>query len=78
MGIFLVKTVRLYKPDRLGYFAVVLVYMGPYSFYLHCVYSETLFMMLIAVFFYYLKKKRAILIITGFQQLRLCLQAVQE
>ena len=39
MGIFLVKTVRLYKPDRLGYFAVVLVYMGPYSFYLHCVYS---------------------------------------
>lgn len=73
MGIFLVKTVRLYKPDRLGYFAVVLVYMGPYSFYLHCVYSETLFMMLIAVFFYYLKKERAILIITGFQQLRLWL-----
>lgn len=58
MGIFLVKTVRLYKPDRLGYFAVVLVYMGPYSFYLHCVYSETLFMMLIAVFFYYLKKEK--------------------
>ena len=37
---------------------MVLVYMGPYSFYLHCVYSETLFMMLIAVFFYYLKKEK--------------------
>ena len=58
MGIFLVKTVRLYKPDRLGYFAVVLVYMGPYSFYLHCVYSETLFMMLIAVLLLLSKKMK--------------------
>ena len=56
-GLYLVKTVRLYKPGRLGYIAVVLLYMGPYTFYLHCVYSETLFMMLIAIFFYYLKKE---------------------
>lgn len=46
-GLYLVKTVRLYKPGRLGYIAVVLLYMGPYTFYLHCVYSETLFMMLL-------------------------------
>lgn len=56
-GIYLVKTVRLYKPQRLGYIAAVLLYMSPYTFYLHCVYSETLFMMLIAIFFYYLKKE---------------------
>lgn len=55
-GLYLVKTVRLYKPGRLGYIAVVLLYMGPYTFYLHCVYSETLFMMLLSIFFYYLKK----------------------
>lgn len=55
-GIFLVKTLRLTNPGHRGYMAVVLMYMGPYTFYLSCVYSETLFMMLLAIFFYYLRK----------------------
>jgi hypothetical protein len=60
---FLTALVYVYKylsetrNEKIAYTAIVLLLLGPYSFYFSTMYSESLFIMLVVMNFYYLKKE---------------------